>query len=375
MVDFPTARLSFSVLGPLSVQRDGKAVPVGGLRQRVVLAMLLMNAGRPVSVERLIDGLWDDDPPAGAVNTLQVYISHLRRNLGGGDATISTQPPGYLLGVTAAQLDLLRFEQLVQRAEERVRQRRPAEAIEEYGRALALWRGVPLEDLGAGSFADSARVFLEERRLGVTDDRLQLLLDAGRHREVIQTCHAVLATASLRESVWEKLIIALYRSGRQADALAQYRACRKVLLDELGVEPMPRLRLLERQILNHDKTLDPEPRDRGASIIQARPTVFGQTTLLQARRLNAELVLADGSVVALADRLVLGRRDDCDVVLDDSSVSRRHAEIRLANGRHVLLDLSSSNGTWVAGQPVMQHLLADGDTFQIGDQILRYRTR
>jgi SARP family transcriptional regulator, regulator of embCAB operon len=373
-----TPETSFGILGPLSVVHRGQSLSLGGLKQRVVLGMLLMNAGRTVSVDRLIDGVWGDDPPEGAVNTVQVYVSHLRRVLASTEAAILTQPPGYLLRLTARQLDLLQFEELAQRAQDEVAARRPSVAADVLRRALDLWRGPPLEDLGAAPFAVSARTFLEERRLGAVDDELALLLELGRDREVIESCEQNLAAHPLRESLWERLILALYRSGRQADALARYRACRRILLDELGVEPTPRLQTLEHQILNQDRRLEPAPRRTGTSVVvtglPGRPD-SGTATVVRPRRLQSQLVLADGRAVPLGDRVVLGRHPDCDIVLDDASVSRRHAEIRLANGSHVLLDLSSSNGTWVRDQPVLQHRLLDGDTFQIGDQVLRYRTR
>ena len=129
----------------------------------------------------------------------------------------------------------------------------------------------PLENLPDGPFVASARTFLDERRLGVTEDRLRLLLKLGRDREVIEVGEDLLATHPLRESVWETVILALYRSGRQADALARYRACRELLLDELGVEPMPGLQMLERQILNHDRVLVPAVRPTSALVIPSRP--------------------------------------------------------------------------------------------------------
>jgi DNA-binding SARP family transcriptional activator len=368
--------VTFGVLGPLQVHADGVDLPVGGPKPRLVLAMLLLNAGRVVSAERLIDGLWAEEPPAGASNTLQAHVSHVRRALEGTDAVLLTRPPGYLLQIAPGALDLHRFDAMTQQGRESLAHGDCAAAAEWLREALALWRGPALEDLVAGPFTDSARAFLDERRLGVVDDRLELLLRLRQDHQVIEVCEAVLADDPLRESVWQHLILALYRSGRQAEALAKYRQCRDVLLEELGVEPMPRLRRLEQQILNHDRHLDPGPRTTGAYVVattaHTRPT--GAATMVRSARLAAELVVDDGTVVELTDRVTLGRHPGCEVVLDDPSVSRRHAEIRLANGRHVLLDLSSSNGTWVAGQPVLQHVLADGDEFQVGDKSLRYRT-
>lgn len=368
--------MRFGVLGPLAVEYDGRPLALGSLKQRLVLAMLLMTANRVVSVDRLTDGLWGEEPPDGAMNTLQAHVSHLRRALAVADVAILTQPPGYLLRVEPEQVDLLRFEQRTQAAHDHEGEQSLREALADLTGALELWRGPALEDLGSGTFADSARTFLEERRLGVLEDRLSLLGRLGRHQELIEGCEAVLAVHPLREAVWEKLIVALYRSGRQADALGKYRTCRELLQDELGVEPMPRLQQLEQQILNHDKRLQPARHTSTAMVVAAAglPAASGPVTVLRARRLEASLVLGDGSTVRLAERTVLGRHRDCDVTLEDPMVSRRHAEIRLTNGSHVLLDLSSSNGTWVGGRPVLQHPLRDGDTIQIGDQVLSYRT-
>ena len=369
--------LRFGVLGPLLVERGEQTVPVRS-RQRLILAMLLMNAGRPVSVDRLIDEMWGDNPPDGPVNTLQVHVSQLRRALAAGDATILTQPPGYLLRTSPAQLDLLMFEQLAHRGNDLLDAGEHAKAAQALGEALALWRGPALENLADGPFVASARSFLDERRLGVTEDRLRLLLELRRDREVIEIGEGLLTTHPLRESVWETVILALYRSGRQADALARYRACRDLLLDELGVEPMPSLQMLERQILNHDRVLVPAVRPTSALVIPSGRGSIGETagaTVQRTQRIDADLVLPDGTVVALPERVVLGRHPDCDVVLQDSQVSRRHAEVRLVSGRHMLLDLSSSNGTWIDERPVLQHLLSDGDTFRVGDQLIAYRTR
>ena len=376
-LDMSEARLRFGVLGPLLVEHGEQPVPLPS-RQRIVLAMLLMNAGRPVSVDRLIDGVWGERPPDGAVNTLQVHVSQLRRSLPAGDAAVLTQPPGYLLRAHPDQVDLLVFEQQAHRGQDLHAEGRHAEAAQVLGEALDLWRGPPLEDLSEGSFVASARTFLEERRLGVTEDRLRLLLKLGRDREVIEVGEGLLVLEPLRESVWETVILALYRSGRQADALARCRACRELLLEELGVEPMPSLQMLERQILNHDRVLVPAVRPTSALVIPTRqPSSAGTATVTVQRvqRLDAELILADGTVFPLPERAVLGRHPDCDIVVQDSQVSRRHAEFRLVSGRHMLLDLTSSNGTWIDDRPVLQHLLTDGDTFRVGDQLIGYRTR
>ena len=372
-----TSVMSFGVLGPLLVELDGNPVRVGGVKPRLVLAMLLVNAGRIVSVDRLIDALWDNEPPEGAVNTLQAHVSHLRRVLADGDVALVTRPPGYQLRVGPDQVDLLRFEDLVNQARELSGSGTAARAAGVIRAALDLWRGSALEDLGTGAFAQNARTFLEERRLAATDDLLQLQMRLRNYGEVAQLCSELLKEHPLREAWWEVLMVALYRSGRPAEALDRYRQCREMLLDELGVEPMPRLQELQQQILSHDDRLAPGP--VSASLVlptrDRAPIGQGATTEVRAERLTALLVLEDDSKVVLGHRAVIGRSSECDVVLADPAVSRRHAEIRLANGRHLLLDLSSSNGTWLGGRPVLQHLLEDGDSIWIGEHRLRYRAR
>lgn len=370
--------VAFGVLGPLAVTVAGQPVRLGGLKPRQVLAMLLLNAGRTVSVDRLIEALWEDQPPEGAVNSVQVHVSHLRRVLADGDVPLLTQLPGYQLQVRPEQVDLLRFDQLAGQARERATAGSTSEAAEALDEALDLWRGPALEDIGSGTFADNARSFLEERRWGVTEDLLRLRLRLRQYPLVAERCAAMVAEQPLRESWWELLMVALYRAGRPAEALARYHQCRQVLLEELGVEPMPRLQRLEQQILNHDHRLDPGPAT--ASVVYPRPGggaghQAGTTTQLRARRRDAELVVDEAATVPLGTRTVIGRHADCDVVLTSPDVSRRHAEIRLVGGRHLLLDLSSANGTWLGDEPVLQRLLDDGDVLRVGEHQLRYRVR
>jgi SARP family transcriptional regulator, regulator of embCAB operon len=373
-VETAEGNMSFRVLGPLAAEYRGHPVRLGGLNTRVLLGMLLLNAGRVVSVERLVDGVWGEDPPHTAVNSLQVLVSQLRRAFAfEGGAAIVTRPPGYALEPGLAQIDLVTFEALVSTAHQQIQDGRPREAADSFDQALRLWQGPPLEDLGSGGFAESARTYLEERRLGALEDYVQVLLDLGRLADLVRICTETLANNPLRESLWEKLMLALYRSGRQAEALAQYRRCRDLLLDELGVEPMPRLQQLEQQMLSHDETLLAD--GAAASTTVAPMRRVGVETVAVVPRLDATLTLTDGTSIPLGARALVGRQDDCDVLLTDESVSRHHAEIRLASGRHILLDLSSSNGTWVGGEPVLQHLLRDGDVLQIGTQSLVYRTR
>lgn len=368
------AGLQFRVLGPLSAECAGHPVHLGGRKQRLALALLLMNPGRVVSSDRLIEALWGEEPPDRAMATLQVHISNLRRALAGGAPAIITQAPGYVLPTSAVNLDLLRFEELVALGQDRAAKHQPDEAHDLFATALDLWRGAALADLESEPYADSVRTFLEERRLGVEEDLIRVMLDLGRDRQALSRAEALLDGQPLRESLWEMSILALYRLGRQADALAAYRRCRGGLMDELGIDPMPRLRTLEQLILNQDESLELSP--VGTATRGSGPShgPDGDVTMRRPRGgRDAHLVLDDGSRFRLTDRVTLGRHPESDILLTDLAVSRRHAEIRSTNGGHILLDLSSSNGTWVAGEQVMQHLLQNGEVIGIGEHGLVYR--
>lgn len=360
-----TPALSFRVLGPLTMERDGEPVRVGGPKTRVLLAMLLLNAGRVVSVDQFVEALWSDEPPSRATPTLQVHLSNLRKSFGDARPSIITQPPGYVLHAAAGELDLLRFEELVQLA----RAQRDAGALEPAAalitEALGLWRGPALADIEDSSTVQAARAWLDERRLGAVEDRASVLLALGRNREVIAELDRDVRAHPLRETLWEPLIVALYRSGRQADALAAYGRARRALGDELGIEPGPRLKALELAVLRQDAALDLRS-PVGTPVIE--PDV---TTRAPVRAVGS-LVLADGGVFPLADRITIGRHADCDITLVDPSVSRRHAEIRSTLGGFLLIDLSSSNGTRVSSRQVMQQLLSDGDEIEIGGTVLTF---
>ena len=229
------------MLGPLEVLADdGEALPLGGRRPRALLALLLFHANEVVSTDRLIDGIWGDEPPASAPGALQVHVHSLRRALGAD--RIVTRPPGYVLRVEPGELDLDRFERLAAEGD-------PAAA-------LALWRGPALGDVANERFAQAESARLDEVRLAALEARIALDLDGGRHAEVVGELDALVSAHPHRERFQAQRMLALYRSGRQADALAAYRQARAAL-DELGLEPSAELRALERRILAHDPLLAP----------------------------------------------------------------------------------------------------------------------
>jgi DNA-binding SARP family transcriptional activator len=242
--------LEFRILGPLEIAQDGEELPLAGQKQRALIALLLLDANRVVSTDRLIDALWGQQPPRTAATSLQNFVSQLRKLL--GPETLVTRPPGYELRVPPQQLDLDRFTLLVDEA-------RGAPADERAAKlrlALALWRGPPLADVGFESFAQGEIARLEELRLGTLEDRVEAELEAGRHAETVGELESLADEHPLRERLRAQLMLALYRSGRQAEALQIYHETRRVLVDELGIDPSPSLQQLHGAILRQDPALD-----------------------------------------------------------------------------------------------------------------------
>jgi DNA-binding SARP family transcriptional activator len=245
------AVLQFRILGPLEVSDEGSPVRLGGQKQRAVLAVLLLQAGRVVSVDHLVHALWGERPPRSAVASLQNFVSQLRKLL--GNDVVVTRAPGYTLQLKPVQLDLDRFERLVDEA-------RPAEPQERAARlreALALWRGPPLADFTYEPFAASEIERLEELRLGALEERLDADLELGLHAELAGELEVIARQHPLRERVQGQLMLALYRSGRQAEALEVYHGARARLDEELGIAPSPALQQLYRAILRQEANLEP----------------------------------------------------------------------------------------------------------------------
>jgi predicted ATPase/DNA-binding SARP family transcriptional activator len=246
--------MEFGILGPLAVWKDGEQLRLGAAKQRALLAILLLRGNQFVSTTRLVEDLWGDSPPARAVKTVQVYVSQLRKSLGEG--VIETRPGGYLLQVQPGALDLERFESLVARGRLLLAAANALEAAAVLARALELWRGPALADVQYEAFARHEAGRLEELRLVVVAQRLEADLALGRHREVIPELEVLMRENPLQERLRELLILALYRAGRQADALAAYRDARAMLVDELGLDPSQSLQQMEKAILRQDPSLD-----------------------------------------------------------------------------------------------------------------------
>src|SRR4051812_33364841 len=243
--------MEYRVLGSLEVHGGNGPVSLGGPKQRAFLALLLVNANRVVARDRLIDELWGEHPPETAVKTTQVYVSRLRKLLPVG--SLVTHPPGYLLSVEPEELDLAQFEHLVREA----RGALPAQAARLLRDALALWRGPALAEFGE-PFARTEGGRLEDLRLAALEERIEVDLALGRHAEIAAELETLVAEHPHRERLRAQLMLALYRCGRQADALAAFRDAR-ASLDELGLEPSAKLRAVEKQILTQDAGLDLAP--------------------------------------------------------------------------------------------------------------------
>ena len=243
--------MEFRILGPLEVVEGGTVLPLGGQKQRTLLAVLLLHAGEVVSVDRLIEALWSGSPPRTASTALQNLVSDLRKLL--GSARLVTRPPGYFLLVGDDELDAARLMRLVAQA----KTAEPAEAVALLEEGESLWRGPALADVGYESFAQPAIARLEELRLAAREDRLDAELALGRHAELVAELEALVAQEPLRERSRAQLMLALYRAGRQADALHVYQEGRRALAAELGLEPGPALQQLHREILRQERRLDP----------------------------------------------------------------------------------------------------------------------
>jgi predicted ATPase/DNA-binding SARP family transcriptional activator len=246
------AEVLIRVLGPVEVQAPGHPPMSPAPAVRALLARLAVTPGRVVSADALTDALWGEQLPADAANALQIRVSKLRRALGraGLDGeVVATRAPGYLLAVPAGTVDAHRFDQAVTAARAAAAAGDPAGAVAGYDEALRLWRGPALADAGETEWTHSERTRLEEARLAAVEDRLELLVDTGRHTEVVGELDRLIADHPLRERLHRLLMLALYRAGRQADALAVHQRLRQRLADELGIDPSPDLRALTEAIL------------------------------------------------------------------------------------------------------------------------------
>jgi predicted ATPase/DNA-binding SARP family transcriptional activator len=287
------------ILGPLAVRDAGREVIVAGPKQRALLALLALHAGTAVSRDKILDALWPDADPTAAAKSLSVHISNLRKALGGAGALLQSRPGGYVLDIDPSAVDAHRFERLTRLGREELAAAEPDAAARAFEAAFVLWRGPPLADAALDEAAAPEIARLGEVRLNALEDRFEAELERGRHVEAIPELEAAVAEEPLREGLRGKLMLALYRAGRQAEALELYRRTRAIFVDELGIEPGPELQKLERAILAQEDVLaSPAP---STSVIRPRPLPVAATVLVGR---DGELELIAGLLAQPSIRLL-----------------------------------------------------------------------
>lgn len=307
--------MEFRLLGTLEVLQDDRQLTVGTIKHKALLAILLLHANEVVATDVLVDELWAGSPPPRAHATLRAYVSGLRQALepgvrAGSHSLIETRPSGYLLGIAPDRIDVRRFDALVRDGRAGLRERRWEEAAGRFQEALALWRGPAFGDFTYHRFAGPEAARLAETRLAAEEGRMTAELALGRHREVVGELATLAESAPFREHVWGLWILALYRCGRQGEALRTYQRLRQALGEELGIEPSAELRQLEQSVLAQDIGLDWTPSDVGASRPRAPAASFPLQSMLATgdRTVFVGRELEEDALRALWARAVAGSR-------------------------------------------------------------------
>jgi DNA-binding SARP family transcriptional activator len=324
--------LEFRILGPLEVVDGDRPLTLKGSRLRALLVLLLTSANEVVSADRLIDELWGAQPPRAASNALQYHVSQLRKALA-SENVIETREPGYLIRLESDQLDLLRFERLLADAQNAP----PDDAARLLEEALALWRGPALADLAREPFAQAEIRRLEELRLIAVERRVDADLALGRRSELVAELEALGREHPYREALRAQLMLALYGSGRQAEALDVYRETRRLLVEELGIEPGPAIQQLEQAILRQDPALDsPAPEAAvegiGASARGAITVVVGESDALDGLLAIAEPLAREPRRELIIARL-LASHDRIEAVTAELAETRTRLEARGVSSR------------------------------------------
>jgi len=356
--------LDVRLLGPLELRVDGRPLALPGGKPKALLAVLLVSRNRVVSSDSLADAIWDGDVPGTFLSTMQVHVSTLRRALRPlsepGLLVVTTQSPGYRVAVDDALVDLGRFGRWARAGADLLAAHRYAEAADRLRAALAEWTGPALADLRGLRFADDFAAAVEEERLVALQARIDADMASGMDSAVVGELVSLTGQYPLREPFWIQLITVLYRLGRQADALEAARRIRELLGDELGIDPSPALRDLERKVLRQESLAPAAP----AASPSTQRTVAETAIVLS----HARVRLPSGESLPVPGRgLRLGRMDDNDLVVMGEKVSRYHAVIAETANGFTVTDLRSTNGTLVNDERVVEsHLLRDGDRIRIG---------
>jgi DNA-binding SARP family transcriptional activator len=359
-------KIGFGVLGPLEMTVDGASVPLGTPKQRAVLAVLVMNRSRPVSIDSLITAAWEQWPPPEARASLHSYISNLRKLLGDSRSMLVNAPPGYRLAVGDTDCDIGRFILEKTAGVQAAAAGHFEEASRHLTTALSEWRGAVLEDLRDFEFVEGFATALTEDKVVAHTALAEVEIACGRGYAVIGELESLTVEHPYREPLWAQLIIAYYLSDRQSEALDAYQRLKTTLADDLGIDPGQTLRALHERILRQEP-LDVKRAARTTAVhsvhnIDLRTAVNASSSLAILRSLKGEVY----RLMAAATRI--GRLNDNDLVLDDVNVSRHHAVIIDTGTSFVITDLRSANGVHVGGDRIRgTATLVNGDQIRICD--------
>ena len=350
------------LLGPFELTVGGQSLELSSPKQRAILAVLAIRSETLATTAEIVEAVWGPDAGPQVDHTLQQHISAIRKVLE-PDRRPRAEPtvllrrgPGYQLLVD--DLDLRDFDALVAAARRQLRAERLREGLDLLDRASALWRGDAPADVRGTHWLDAFATRLDELHLVSIEDRADALLRLERYQLVVPELEALTRAHPYRERLHAQLMLALYGSDRQADALATYQRLRATLADELGLEPSPPVRALESAILAQDDPLSLTSNELVASM---------HDTFGEAQSQHSALRLPDGQLIVLREgTTLLGRAPEAQVRLSDSRVSRAHAQIQSDHQGHVLRDLDSTNGTRVNGEVVTEHQLSDADVISLG---------
>jgi SARP family transcriptional regulator, regulator of embCAB operon len=347
---------SFRILGSIQVVAADRVVAFAGAKQRTIVAMLILDAGRAVSVERLIDGVWGDDAPDNVRATLQVHVSQIRKLL--GDAHLShllqTRPAGYVLEIGPEETDVGRFEVGQQQARASLAAGRSDDALRLALSSLELWRGPPLGGAAPGPFVVRSIASLLERHHETVELAADAALLAGKSGLVLSRLEQLALDEPFRESTWIRWAAALYDVGRQADALDRLAVLRKTLRDELGLDPGTAVAAMETAILNHD-------------LSSGRVEAEGHRHVGSDAYLDVTTNATRSTLPLTSARCTVGSSPDSELVIDDRSVSAVHALFERMNGVWFVEDLGSRNGTFVNGRRVVsRHAVRPGSEIRLG---------
>ncbi len=297
--------LDVLLLGPVEARLGGRTLPLGRGKLPALLALLALEPNRVVSSDRLLDALWGSDPPPSAAVALYGLVSQLRKLIEPADAAIVTRAPGYVLELPPERTDVSRFHALVETARAELAAGDPTKAANRLNTALALWRGLPLQDLAAFAFAPIEAAHLAEARLAAVEARIDADLTRGLAAHLVPELEVLVAAEPLRERFRAQLMLALYRSGRQADALTAYRDARAAL-DELGLEPSQELQTLERAVLRHDPSLEPASRQERAAAAEVNGGSPRRQPLYARPRMLIFAAVGLGAIAAAVAAAVIG---------------------------------------------------------------------